>query len=100
MLQAANGEEALDVLTHTERDVHLVVSDVVMPTMSGRELSEHLGVLRPGLPLLYMSGYTDGEMLQLGVPTGARNFLPKPFAPEALVARVREMLDGPVPAGD
>ena len=93
VLQAANGEEALDILTTAEREVHLVVSDVVMPAMNGRELSEHLSELRPGLPLLYMSGYTDGDMLQIGVQTSARNFLPKPFAPEALVVRVREMLD-------
>ena len=98
VLQAGNGEEALGLLTTVEREVHLVVSDVVMPAMNGRELGEHLRVLRPGLPLLYMSGYTDGEMLQIGVQTGARNFLPKPFAPEALVARVREMLDVGSPA--
>ena len=76
------------------RDVHLVVSDVVMPTMSGRELSERLARMRPQVKVLFMSGYTDDQLLQRGVlQSGSGNFLEKPFTPDALARKVREVLD-------
>jgi two-component system, cell cycle sensor histidine kinase and response regulator CckA len=67
---------------------------VVMPQMSGRELADRLAQLRPGLKVLYMSGYTDNVVLYHGVNAGDRPFIQKPFTPRSLARKVREVLDG------
>ncbi len=94
VLVAANGVEALSILERHEGDVHLLVTDIVMPGMSGRDLAERLVAARPDLRVLYMSGYTDDVITRHGVvlETGMA-FLQKPFTPNLLLQTVRDILD-------
>jgi CheY-like chemotaxis protein len=93
VLEARHGREALDRLAE-DRAVDLVISDVVMPEMGGRELGSRLAALRPELPILYMSGYTGDDVIQRGLLEPGVPFQQKPFTPEGLARKVREMLDG------
>ena len=76
--------------------VDLVLTDVVMPHMDGRRLVERLRSERPKLPVIYMSGYTEDEVIRRGVAEG-EHFLSKPFPPGDLARKVREVIDGPAP---
>jgi two-component system, cell cycle sensor histidine kinase and response regulator CckA len=76
-------------------DIHLLLSDVVMPTMNGKELQMHIETLRPGIRTLFMSGYTSDIIANRGISDQGANFLPKPFTIEMLVERVRLVLDLP-----
>ena len=92
VLEAASGFEALRVsASHTGR-LDLVLTDVVMPGMSGRELAERLAPVRPGMKVLYMSGHTDDAIFHHGVTQAGTGFLQKPFTPDALERRVRDLL--------
>jgi len=82
-----------------ETNVSLVVTDVVMPTMSGRELVRRLTDKHPHLRVLYMSGYTDNVITSGGVLEPGLAFLQKPFTPASLASKVREVLDAPAPVG-
>ncbi len=93
VLQAATGEEALRLVARREAPVHLLLSDVVMPGMSGRHLAEQLAQTRPGTKVLYMSGYTDDTIVRHGVLNAQVPFLNKPFTAAALLRKVREVLD-------
>jgi PAS domain S-box-containing protein len=93
VLEASGGEEALEVSGRYEGAIHLMVTDVMMPEMNGREVADRLGPLRPDMRVLYMSGYTDDEIVRQGVLGADVAFLQKPFAPEALARKVREVLD-------
>ena len=73
--------------------IDLVVTDVVMPNLSGRELGERLAELRPGLPVLFISGYTDDDVIRRGLLTPGSPFLQKPFEPDALARKVRQVLE-------
>ena len=103
--RARDGRQALDIYDQQEADIALVVTDVAMPEMGGRELAVRLHEQAPELPVLFMSGYTGEEVTERGMlPSGAL-FQSKPFAPDALAARVRQLLDkaaarrgGPRPA--
>ena len=75
--------------------IHLLVTDVVMPGLGGRELASALTARRPGLRVLYISGYTDDEITRRGLLDAGAPFLEKPFEAEGLARRVREVLDGP-----
>ena len=98
VLQASDGPEALDIARSHEGDVHLLVTDVVMPGMNGRELAERLASERPGLRVLYVSGYTDHAVVRHGVLEEGIAFLSKPFDLRDLARTVREVLDtGGVP---
>ena len=92
VLEARNGADALRQLAFRS-DVNLVISDVVMPEMGGRELGQRLSADRPSLPVLYMSGYTGEDVTQRGLLEPGAPFQQKPFAPEELARKVREMLD-------
>jgi two-component system, cell cycle sensor histidine kinase and response regulator CckA len=93
VLAAANGTDALLACARHTGDIHLLLTDVVMPQMSGKTLAEKLLSVRPTLRVLYMSGYTDSIVDQHGVlPVGA-HFVGKPFATEDLIRMVREVLD-------
>ena len=91
-MEAENGREALEAITARGETPRLVVSDVIMPGLSGRELSEALATARPGLPVLFMSGYTGEDVLARSLLPDTAPFIQKPFAPEELVARVRTLL--------
>lgn len=73
--------------------IHLVLSDVVMPHMSGRQLAERLHDVRPDLPVLFMSGYTDDAIVRHGVLESETDFIQKPYSPDALVQRIREIME-------
>jgi CheY-like chemotaxis protein len=93
IIEARNGAEALEAALRHGEAVHLVVTDVVMPEMSGRALAERLAKDHPGLRILYMSGYTDDAVLRHGNVGSGVAFLQKPFTPSALARKVREVLD-------
>jgi DNA-binding response OmpR family regulator len=98
VLPAGSGEEALVLARTCSLPVDLVVTDVVMPGMSGREVVDELRRLQPGLLALFVSGYTQDAITQRGILDSGVEFLPKPFTPATLVARVRAMLDARIQA--
>jgi CheY-like chemotaxis protein len=91
--QAPTGVAALEFLSKPGTEVDLVVSDIVMPRMSGRELGEKLKERFPGLPILFMSGYSGNEIKQRGLIEDGAPFLQKPITPDALAIAVRTELD-------
>ena len=93
VLEAENGAEALEVLARADGPVDLVLTDVVMPILNGRELAERLAAERPRLRVLFMSGYTDDDVIRRGLLDPAAPFLQKPFMPADLARKVREVLD-------
>src|SRR4029077_10309765 len=94
VLDASDGPRALELSARHGAPIDLLVTDVVMPGMSGRELAERLAPVRPGMKVLYTSGYTDDAMVRQGVLTAGVAFLQKPFVPDSLARKVREVLDG------
>ncbi|MFZ2223199.1 MAG: PAS domain S-box protein [Candidatus Deferrimicrobium sp.] len=95
VLEAGNGREALLLSEAHRGEIHLLLTDVAMPKMSGRELTERIRPLRPDLRILYMSGYIDDALLRRDVLEDGAPFLQKPFTSEALARKVREVLDLP-----
>jgi CheY-like chemotaxis protein len=93
VLTAANGEEALKIAEDARTDVQLLLTDVVMPQMSGPALAEQLSVLRPQLKVLYISGYTDDAIVRHGLLDEKLHFLQKPFDAASLARKVREVFD-------
>jgi PAS domain S-box-containing protein len=92
VLDASNGKEAIRVTEEYSGDIDLMVTDVVMPQIGGRQLAETLSLTRPQMRVLYMSGYTDDAIVHHGVLDGVAAFLEKPFTPDALALKVREVL--------
>jgi signal transduction histidine kinase/CheY-like chemotaxis protein len=94
VLGAGTAEDALAVVRGQAGPIHLLVTDVVMPGMNGRELARQLGESRPDLKVLFMSGYTSNVIAHRGVLDDDVHFIPKPFTRALLAAKVREALDG------
>ncbi len=93
VLEAGSGEEALKVASAHENGIQLLVTDVMLPGISGRDLAEGMRETAPGLKVLYVSGYTDDEAVRVGAFPPGSKFLQKPFTLGALVGKVREALD-------
>jgi CheY-like chemotaxis protein len=94
VLVAGLPEDALRGSQEHEGPIHLLITDVVMPQMNGRQLAERLGAVRPGLKCLYMSGYTADIIAHRGVLDEGVRFIAKPFSLAVLAEKVREALDG------
>jgi two-component system cell cycle sensor histidine kinase/response regulator CckA len=95
VLEARHGNEALEICEKHRGPIHMVVTDVVMPQMSGRVLADRLSLLRPEMKVLFMSGYTEDEVVQRGVADLSVAFLQKPFKPIDLARQVRAVLHPP-----
>jgi CheY-like chemotaxis protein len=100
VLVARTGGDALRIVAEHRGPIDLVATDVVMPEMSGSQLVEKVLKARPGIRVLFMSGYTDDEVMRRGVIDGATAFLQKPFTPDMLAHKVRAVLDLPRVIGD
>ncbi len=99
VLEASNGREAIQIAQeHASQEIHLLLADVVMPQMGGRELAVQLKATRPGIRVLFTSGYTDDAIVRHGVLDPEVAFTHKPFSPTSLARKVREVLDSPVPS--
>jgi two-component system cell cycle sensor histidine kinase/response regulator CckA len=94
VLEAPDGDQAfLLAHNHSGANIHLLVTDVIMPQMGGRELADRIKIIRPEMKVLYMSGYTDNAIVHHGVLNPGIEFLQKPFSPAGLAQKVREVLD-------
>jgi PAS domain S-box-containing protein len=94
IIEASDGLQALDLAAKHQGAIQLLITDVVMPRLSGRELATRLAAKRPGLKVLYISGYTDDSIFRHGVLEGGMAFLQKPFNLKSIAQKVREVLDG------
>lgn len=95
VIEAANAEDALRLFGERRDEVDLVLTDMVMPGKSGRELAEAIFEIRPATRLIFMSGYTDDVLLRTGALRPGMSFLQKPLRLDALAAKIRESLDSP-----
>ncbi|MGC9950514.1 MAG: response regulator [Bryobacteraceae bacterium] len=99
VLEAVRGEEAIRMAAEHHGSVHLLLTDVVMPEMSGPQVLEQIRARHPNMKVLFMSGYTDEAMVHHGILDSGAPFLQKPFLPDALARKVREVLTSSASAG-
>jgi signal transduction histidine kinase len=95
VLEAESASDALLRCEHHSAPIHLLLTDVVMPRMSGRQLAERVVTARPEIKVLYMSGYTDDAVMRNGVLDSTLRFVQKPITPDVLAQKVRSVLDSP-----
>ncbi|HEY2253927.1 MAG TPA: ATP-binding protein, partial [Planctomycetaceae bacterium] len=93
VIEAPHPDAALRLVAEATGPIHILVTDVVMPNMSGRQLAERLQPERPDMRVLYISGYTDDAVVRHGILEATMPFLSKPFTPDALVRKIRNVLD-------
>jgi two-component system, cell cycle sensor histidine kinase and response regulator CckA len=93
VIEAKDGNEALALVEQSNGRLDLIITDVIIPGLDGTELARQAARIKPGLPILFMSGYTDDDIVRRGLLEAGKPFLQKPFAPEALVRRVAELLE-------
>lgn len=93
VLSAANGEDGLRTFKEFQGNIDLLITDVVMPEMSGRELATNISRLKPETRILFMSGYTDDAIVRHGILEERMSFIQKPFSPDSLALKTRELLD-------
>jgi CheY-like chemotaxis protein len=93
VIEAKHGIEACLLASQELANLHLLLTDMVMPGMGGRELAQHLITMKPDLRVLFMSGFTDDVGILAGHEQGTSGFLQKPFTPEVLARTVRKILD-------
>jgi two-component system, cell cycle sensor histidine kinase and response regulator CckA len=93
VIPAEHGRAAMEIAAKEDGHIDLVLTDVVMPGMNGRGLVERLSGIRPTIKSLYMSGYTDDDIIRRGFIEPSKSFLQKPFTSEALLQTVRKVLD-------
>jgi len=98
VLSAKSPGDAIDLCTRTQVGIDLLLTDVVMPGMNGRELRDQIEKIRPGTKVMYMSGYTENVLPLREIVEAGANFLEKPFTPDALAGKIREVLDRRDPA--
>jgi CheY-like chemotaxis protein len=94
VIEACHGADALRIIEETDRPIDLVITDLVMPEMGGRELVERLHARHPRLKVLFMSGYSERAVASGGGMPAGTGFVEKPFTVEQLIHRTREILDG------
>jgi CheY-like chemotaxis protein len=97
VIEAADGDQAIDTVHRYVGEIHLLVADLVMPGMTGRELARFLTHERPGLRVLFISGYSDQGAEPRGSEAASEAFLQKPFTAVVLARQVRQVLDAPAP---
>jgi len=98
VLEASNGEAALALLRSSAAPIDIILTDVVMPGMSGRDLAVHARRIRPGVPVIFTSGYTDGEIVRRGLLDAADGYLQKPYTPTGVTEFVQSRLGTRTPA--
>ncbi|MES2254265.1 MAG: ATP-binding protein [Pseudomonadota bacterium] len=97
VLEASGGEEGLEIVKAGKQEIHLIVTDVVMPNMDGPTMVRHVKGLKPGLPVIFMSGYAEEAFRRNDENASDLHFLPKPFGLKQLAAKVKEVLSGAAP---
>ncbi len=97
VLEASGGEEGLEIVKAGGQEIHLIVTDVVMPNMDGPTMVRHVKALKPGLPVIFMSGYAEEAFRRNDENAADLHFLPKPFGLKQLAAKVKEVLSGAAP---
>lgn len=93
VLEAGSPKDAIRLCENHGGEIHLLLTDVVMPGMSGRDLSDRMRPVRPGMKVLYMSGYTDEAIVDHGILNAGIHFIPKPFSPASLAQKILEVLN-------
>jgi CheY-like chemotaxis protein len=97
VIQAASGKEALRKAEDLSEPIHLLLTDVVMPELSGPELAAQVKSLRPDIKVIFTSGYTDDTIARQGILDPSVAFIQKPYRPRALARKIREVLSDSVP---
>ena len=93
VLEAGNGEEAIRVCEQHKEPIHLLITDVVMPDVAGRQVAERVAASKQGIKVLFLSGYTDDAVVRHGILEAEANFIQKPFSTASLAHKVREVLN-------
>ncbi|MBU1055732.1 MAG: response regulator [Proteobacteria bacterium] len=93
VLTAASGEEAIEISLAYKNTIHLLLTDVIMPGINSRDMEESIKTSRPKIKVLYMSGYTDNTIVHYGVLDPGKEFIAKPFTPESMARKVREVIE-------